>query len=212
MPKSVADLRKEYSRERFDEADAAPDPIDQFGRWFDEALKAELPEPNAMTLATATRDGKPSARIVLLKGFDTRGFSFFTNYQSHKGQLLAANVHAALLFFWPELERQIRIEGSVTQVPAEESDEYFLSRPLGSRWGAWASQQSAVIANRSVLDANVEATKQRFGDNPPRPPHWGGYRLSPALFEFWQGRESRLHDRLQYVQQGAMWRVERLSP
>lgn len=213
MPTSVSDLRKEYSRERFEESDALGNPFDQFARWFDEALKAELPEPNAMTLATATPDGKPSARIVLLKGFDGNGFTFFTNYESAKGKLLAANHHTALLFFWVELERQVRIEGAVAKVSAQESDEYYATRPIGSRLGAWASAQSSELKSRAELEAQVEAFTKRFGNDPPRPPHWGGYRLTPTLFEFWQGRESRLHDRLQYTKQDASgWIIRRLSP
>lgn len=210
--KSIADLRKEYSLERLDESDVSRSPFEQFGRWFDEAVKSELREPNAMTLATASTDGRPSARIVLLKSFDAAGFTFFTNYDSAKGKALAANHNAALLFFWVELERQVRIEGTVTRVSAQESDEYYATRPVGSRLGAWASAQSAVIKSRTELEAQVEAFTKRFGDNPPRPPHWGGYRLAPSLFEFWQGRESRLHDRLQYVLAGQDWKIQRLSP
>ena len=209
---SLADLRKDYLRARFDESDADPDPLAQFRMWFDEALKAELPEPNAMTLATATPDGFPSARIVLLKSVEHGGFTFFTNYESRKGRELAANPRASLLFHWVELERQVRIEGSVDRVPAEESDDYYRVRPLGSRIGAWASQQSEILPDRITLEAKVEAAKIRHGDDPPRPPHWGGYRLLPSALEFWQGRASRLHDRLRYVPNGTAWRIERLSP
>ncbi|MCW5624742.1 MAG: pyridoxamine 5'-phosphate oxidase [Burkholderiales bacterium] len=209
---SLADLRKDYLRARFDERDADPDPLAQFRMWFDEALKAELPEPNAMTLATATPDGFPSARIVLLKSVEHGGFTFFTNYESRKGRELAANPRASLLFHWVELERQVRIEGSVDRVPAEESDDYYRVRPLGSRIGAWASRQSEVLPDRITLEAKVEAAKIRHGDDPPRPPHWGGYRLLPSALEFWQGRASRLHDRLRYVPNGTAWRIERLSP
>jgi pyridoxamine 5'-phosphate oxidase len=210
---TIAHLRKEYMRERFDEQDAAADPFEQFGRWFDEALKAELPEANAMTLATANRAGIPTARIVLIKGFDAHGFVFFTNYASRKGRELAENPEACLLFHWVGLERQVRIEGRVEKVSGAESDAYFKERPLGSRHGAWASTQSAVLPNREVLEARVAQIAREMGDDPPRPPHWGGYRLKPRLFEFWQGRPSRLHDRLQYTPaQGGGWRIERLSP
>lgn len=210
---SIAHLRKEYRRERFDEADAAADPVEQFTRWFDEALKAELPEPNAMTVATVDRSGRPSARIILIKAFDARGFVFYTNYASRKGRELAENPHAALLFHWVELERQVRIEGVIEKVDAADSDAYFRERPLGSRHGAWASTQSAVLPDRETLEQKVAQIATEMGDDPPRPPHWGGYRLVPDRFEFWQGRPSRLHDRLQYVPQGqGLWRIERLSP
>lgn len=209
---SIAHLRKEYTRERFDESDADPDPFVQFKRWFDEALKAELPEPNAMTLATASPGGVPSARIVLLKEVSGGGFVFYTNYESRKGQELAANPNAALLFHWVELERQVRIEGRVSKVTPDESDAYYRIRPLGSRIGAWASPQSAVLANRQELESKVADATQRLGDDPPRPPHWGGYRLVPTALEFWQGRESRLHDRLAYAPAGGGWAVRRLSP
>jgi pyridoxamine 5'-phosphate oxidase len=208
-----ADLRRDYARAGLSEADAADDPIAQFTRWFDEALAAGLPEPNAMTLATATPDGRPSARVVLLKGFDERGFVFFTNRHSRKGRELAANPHAALAFFWPELERQVRVEGAVTPAGEAESDAYFASRPLGSRLGAWASPQSEVIAGRDVLDRAVEELAARFGGDVPRPPHWGGYRVSPDAVEFWQGRPSRLHDRLRYARRpDGGWLRERLAP
>lgn len=209
---TIAHLRKEYTRERFDESDADPDPFVQFQRWFDEALKAELPEPNAMTLATATPGGVPSARIVLLKEVSGGGFVFYTNYESRKGQELAANPNAALLFHWVELERQVRIEGRVSKVGGDESDAYYRIRPLGSRIGAWASQQSAVLASRQDLEARVSEATQKLGDDPPRPPNWGGYRLVPTALEFWQGRESRLHDRLAYAPAGSGWAVRRLSP
>jgi pyridoxamine 5'-phosphate oxidase len=190
------------------------DPMRQFAKWFQQALEANLPEPNAMTLATASRDGQPSARVVLLKMFDASGFTFFTNYDSRKGCELAANPRAALLFFWPELQRQVRTEGAVERVSEAESDEYFRSRPLGSRLGAWASQQSVVIADREVLEMRVREVMQRFPDGEvPRPPHWGGYRVRPSMIEFWQGRPDRLHDRLRYQRvHPDVWRLERLSP
>ena len=210
---SIAHLRREYTRERFDESDADPDPFVQFQRWFDEALKAELPEPNAMTLATATPGGVPSARIVLLKEVSGGGFVFYTNYESRKGHELAANPNAALLFHWVELERQVRIEGRVSKVTPDESDAYYRIRPLGSRIGAWASLQSSVLANRQELESKVAEATQKLGEDPPRPPHWGGYRLVPTALEFWQGRESRLHDRLAYASAvGGGWTVRRLSP
>ncbi len=210
---SIAHLRKEYTRERFDESDADPDPFVQFQRWFDEALKAELPEPNAMTLATATPGGVPSARIVLLKEVSGGGFVFYTNYESRKGHELAANPNAALLFHWVELERQVRIEGRVSKVTPDESDAYYRIRPLGSRIGAWASLQSSVLANRQELESKVAEATQKLGEDPPRPPHWGGYRLVPTALEFWQGRESRLHDRIDYRRDEADgWRRQRLSP
>jgi pyridoxamine 5'-phosphate oxidase len=209
----LAELRREYARERLDIADAAADPIAQFARWFGEALSAGSTEANAMTLATADAQGRPSARVVLLKSYDENGFVFFTNYGSRKGEELAANPHAALLFFWIELERQIRIEGTVAKVPAEESDAYYRTRPLESRLGAWASPQSRVLAHREELEAHLAQVRARYGENPPRPPHWGGYRLTPGAVEFWQGRESRLHDRLRYTATGAgQWRLERLAP
>ena len=212
---TLADLRINYSRASLDEADVAHDPFAQFDRWFKEALAAKLPEPNTMTLATVGADGRPSARIVLIKGVDERGFVFFTNYESRKGRDLAAHPQAALLFYWIELERQVRIEGRIEKTSAEESDRYFASRPLGSRIGAWASQQSAVIDSRATLEAQEKAVSERYGDNPPRPPHWGGYRLVPDSIEFWQGRPSRLHDRLLYTRDAGTstgWSISRLSP
>ncbi|MGR3909341.1 pyridoxamine 5'-phosphate oxidase [Burkholderia sp. SR8] len=212
---TLADLRINYSRASLDEADAAPDPFAQFDRWFKEALAAKLPEPNTMTLATVGADGRPSARIVLIKGVDERGFVFFTNYESRKGRDLAAHPHAALLFYWIELERQVRIEGRIEKTSADESDRYFASRPLGSRIGAWASEQSAVIDSRATLEAREQAVAERYGENPPRPPHWGGYRVVPDAIEFWQGRPSRLHDRLLYTRDASAasgWSISRLSP
>ncbi|AOI71312.1 pyridoxamine 5'-phosphate oxidase [Burkholderia ubonensis] len=212
---TLADLRINYSRASLDEADAAPSPFAQFDRWFKEALDAKLPEPNTMTLATVGENGRPSARIVLIKGVDERGFVFFTNYESRKGHDLAAHPYAALLFYWIELERQVRVEGRIEKTSAEDSDRYFASRPLGSRIGAWASDQSAVIDSRATLEAREKAVSERYGDDPPRPPHWGGYRLVPESIEFWQGRPSRLHDRLLYTRDDAAphgWTISRLSP
>ncbi len=214
----IADLRTDYMRETLDERDVAPDPLRQFEHWFDEAVKAQVPEPNAMALATADADGRPSARVVLLKGYDERGFVFFTNYASRKGRDLAARPRAAMLFFWPELERQVRIEGAVARIDEVESTAYFASRPRPARLGAWASPQSEPIAGRGVLEtrfAAVEAQYRGVGDAIPRPPHWGGYRLAPDELEFWQGRPSRLHDRIRYQRSAthpALWTIDRLAP
>lgn len=208
----VAALRKSYERAALDEQASAADPMAQFGRWFDEALAARLPEPNAMTLATVGADGRPSTRVVLIKGFDERGVVWYTNYQSRKGRELADNPHAALQFHWVELERVVRIEGRVSTVEAELSDTYYASRPLDSRIGAWASPQSEVVGSRAVLVANAARYAAQFLLSPPRPPHWGGYRLSPDRWEFWQGRPSRLHDRLRYRLQDGVWIRERLAP
>ena len=209
---NLADLRIDYKLASLDEGDVDASPFTQFGKWFGEALRAELPEPNAMTLATTDASGRPSARVVLIKCHDERGMVFFTNYHSHKGQDLAANNRAALLFFWPELERQIRIEGRVETVSAADSDAYYQSRPALSRIGAWASPQSQVLESRASLEARFAAFSAEHGENPPRPAHWGGYRVVPNFFEFWQGRRSRLHDRICYRLADGKWKIERLAP
>jgi pyridoxamine 5'-phosphate oxidase len=208
----IARIRKDYRQGALDEQHADADPIRQFSRWWDEALRSELPEPNAMTLATADAQGRPSARTVLLKGFDSRGFVFYTNYDSRKGRDLAANPYASLLFFWPELERQVRIEGTIDKVDPAESDAYFASRPLASRIGAWASPQSEPIPGKAWLLARAAEMGVRHGLHPARPPHWGGYRLVPSAIEFWQGRPSRLHDRLLYTRSAEGWIRQRLAP
>jgi pyridoxamine 5'-phosphate oxidase len=208
-----AGIREEYMRESLDERDVAPDPFVQFGGWFDEAVRAKLPMVNAMTLATASADLQPSARIVLLKGADQRGFVFYTHYDSRKGQELAQNPRAALLFYWIELEREVRIEGTVEKTSLAESDEYFASRPLGSRVAANASHQSSVVTDRQALEAQFMDVHRRYGEEPPRPEQWGGYRLLPRAFEFWQGRPNRLHDRLLYTRApNGAWKIERLAP
>ena len=213
MDMSLANLRKDYTLCDLNETDIDADPFKQFHLWFNDALTANLIEPNAMTLATATRDGKPSARTVLLKGFDERGFVFYTNYESRKGQELAENPWAALVFLWKEIQRQVRIEGHIEKCSPEESDTYFLSRPLGSRLGAYVSQQSQVISSREILEARLaELTRENANLDIPRPPYWGGYRLSPTSIEFWQGRPNRLHDRLRYRLSDRAWLIERLSP
>lgn len=209
---NIAHLRQEYMRESLDEAAVARDPLAQFTRWFDEAVQTAHPMLNAMTLATVSAEGRPSARIVLLKGVDAGGFVFYTNYKSRKGRELTANPSAALLVYWHELEREVRIEGRVAKVTAQESDAYFDSRPLGSRLAAIASPQSETVADRRVLEARFAEAEARYGERPPRPRHWGGFRLLPASVEFWQGRPNRLHDRVLYTRRGRGWTLSRLAP
>jgi pyridoxamine 5'-phosphate oxidase len=209
----LADRRRTYDRDSLDEARAAQEPFAQFGRWFDDALAAELMEAHAMILATADARGRPSSRAVLLRGWDERGFVFFTNYASRKGREIAADPFAALLFYWDALERQVRIEGPIALVPAAESDAYFARRPRGHQLSAWASEQSRPVADRAALEAAMSEAERRFaGVDVPRPPHWGGYRVTPERVEFWQGRPNRVHDRLVYERDGAGWTRARLAP
>ena len=209
---SVADIRQSYEKGELLESGAKSSPFEQFDLWLKQAIELPAPEPTAMTLATSNAQGHPSARIVLLKGFDEQGFVFYTNYESRKGQEMLAQSRAALLFFWQPLERQVRIEGVVEKVSAKDSDDYYLSRPLGSRLGAWASAQSQPVTI-DALKAKLQSVTEQHGENPPRPPHWGGYRVKPTYFEFWQGRPSRLHDRLIYQPDSkGNWVIERLSP
>ncbi|MGF1604135.1 MAG: pyridoxamine 5'-phosphate oxidase [Thermosynechococcaceae cyanobacterium] len=210
----IADLRQDYRYHALLESEVDPDPFRQFQIWFDQAVAADLPEPNAMTLATVTADGRPAARMVLLKGCSPDGFILYTNYQSRKGQELAQTPYAALVFWWAELERQIRIEGAISKISDAQTDAYFYSRPRGSQIGAWASEQSEVICDRTTLENRLQDLEQQYQDQPiPRPPHWGGFRLTPNLIEFWQGRPNRLHDRLCYrLIKQQQWAIERLSP
>jgi len=214
MHTNIADIRRDYSHRSLSEKDVSEDPLKQFGQWWDEAVHSKIDEVNAMTLATASPDGLPSARIVLLKGFSEKGFTFFTNYESYKGRQLAENPKACLVFFWKELERQVRITGLVIKISPSESDEYFNSRPEASRIGAWASPQSRVVENRHWIDEKFnELVNKMEGTDIPRPPHWGGYLVKPVEIEFWQGRPSRLHDRIQYsLEENGKWKIERLAP
>jgi pyridoxamine 5'-phosphate oxidase len=209
---NIADLRQEYMRAGLTEAQADPDPIRQFERWFEDALRARLPLPNAMSLATVSAEGAPSARIVLLKGVERGSFLFYTNYLSRKGRELERRAAACLLFLWSELERQVRIDGTVEKVTSGESDAYYATRPLGARLSAWSSAQSETVSTRKTLENAMEEARRRYGDQPPRPPHWGGYRVIPQEIEFWQGRTDRLHDRLVYRRSGSVWTIERLAP
>jgi len=212
MNEAIANIRKDYKLKSLLEEDVKKDPIEQFSVWWDEAINSDITEVNAMTVATCTPDGIPSARILLLKNFTNEGFIFFTNYLSAKGTTLLKNPHAALVFFWKELERQVRIEGTVSKVSEEESDAYFKSRPIGSRIGAWASPQSTPIAGRHIIEENVKKYTEQFGEEIPRPPHWGGFIVKPSKVEFWQGRSSRLHDRILYTRLNNEWSIERLAP
>jgi pyridoxamine 5'-phosphate oxidase len=208
----IADIRKEYTFAGLRRRDLHSDPIQQFKNWFQAAISASVPEPNAMTLSTADLEGQPSSRIVLLKDIDERGLTFYTNYESRKGRELAANPKAALTIFWPGLERQVGFRGHCERVPREESDAYYKSRPIGSRLGAWVSSQSTAIANRELLETKLAEVTARFGENPPLPDYWGGFVLRPHSVEFWQGRPNRLHDRFLYTRDESGWKIERLSP
>jgi pyridoxamine 5'-phosphate oxidase len=212
MDQSIANIRKDYKLKSLLEEDVLSDPIEQFTRWWSEAVNSQIDEVNAMTLATASPDGAPSARIVLLKGLTKEGFVFYTNYESNKGKELGTNPRAALVFFWKELERQVRIEGAVEKVSVENSEAYFASRPVASKIGAWASPQSMFIKGREILEENVLKYQAQFGENIPKPPHWGGYIVKPLKVEFWQGRRSRLHDRVLYTLKDANWTIARLAP
>lgn len=213
MEQQIADLRKEYIKNILRKEDLKSDPLRQFAIWFEQAQKAAVYEPNAMNLSTVSASGKPSSRIVLLKGIEEQAMIFFTNYGSDKGKDMLENPHVALNFFWPELERQVRIEGTVTKTSAEESDVYFNSRPIGSQLGAWASPQSAIVNSREEMEANLMEFERKFKDQViPRPAHWGGYKVSPEKMEFWQGRASRLHDRFLYTLEADLWKIDRLAP
>lgn len=210
---TIADIRRDYKLKHLDEQQVSPDAMKQFESWWNEAVNSNIDEVNAMTLATSDKNGSPAARIVLLKGYTENGFIFFTNYDSHKGKQLSENPKASLVFFWKELERQIRITGSVEKISAEESDAYFNSRPQMSKIGAWASPQSTVIADRNIIENRFQSLTEKFADQPvDRPEHWGGYIVHPSSIEFWQGRPSRLHDRILYIKQNNSWKIERLAP
>lgn len=214
MDRTVADIRKDYTLQELNEHEVDPNPVIQFQKWFDQACSIDIPEPNAMTIATVDSEGKPSARMVLLKDYGEQGFVFYTNYNSRKGQELTANPHAAIVFWWAQLERQVRITGSVEKISDRESDEYFYSRPFGSRLGAWTSNQSEIISSREVLEQRLQELQAKYQDSDvPRPSHWGGFRVIPAEIEFWQGRSSRLHDRILYTLcENSSWKIQRLSP